>query len=81
MITARVSRNIGAVHADGAVLSTRRLPVAGKIRPGVKVLTKAAAANPALAKCYAAALARLTWHLERAVEDIADILANQEETL
>jgi len=57
VITARVSRNIGAVHADGAVLSTRRLPVAGKIRPGIKVLTKAAAANPALAKCYADGLA------------------------
>ena len=52
MNTARVSRNIGAVHSSGAVSASRRLPVAGKLRPGVKVLTKAAAGNPALVAIY-----------------------------
>jgi hypothetical protein len=50
--TARVSRNIGAVHSSGTVAASRRLPVAGKLRPGVKVLTKAAAGNPALVTLY-----------------------------
>lgn len=52
MKSARVSRNIGAVHEDASIASTARLPVSGKIRPGVKVLTKAAAGNPALMQAY-----------------------------
>lgn len=52
MNSARVSRNIGAIHQSSAVVSSRRLPVAGKLRPGVKVLTKAAAGNPALVAIY-----------------------------
>jgi hypothetical protein len=52
MNTARVSKNLGAAHQSGAVSSSRRLPVAGKLRPGVKVLTKAAASNPALVAIY-----------------------------
>ena len=56
MNSARVSRNLGSVHAAGVVASARRLPVAGKIRPGIKVLTKAASALPGAAKKYAEGL-------------------------
>jgi len=56
MQTARVSRNLGAVHAAGAVSVARRLPVAGKIRPGIKVLTQSAAKIPGLAEKYAEGL-------------------------
>lgn len=52
MNTARASRNTGSVHSSGAVAASRRLPVAGKLRAGVKVLTKAAAGNAALVAIY-----------------------------
>jgi len=52
MNTARVSRNLGSAHNAGAVAASRRLPVAGKLRPGIKVMTKAAAGNPSLVAIY-----------------------------
>lgn len=52
MNTARVSRTLGSLHEAGAVTSPRRLPVAGKIRPGVKVLTQAAAKVAGAQKVY-----------------------------
>lgn len=52
MNTARASRNTGSVHSSGAVAASRRLPVAGKLRSGIKVLTKAAAGNAALVAIY-----------------------------
>jgi len=52
MNTARVSRNLGSAHNAGAVAASRRLPVAGKLRPGIKVLTKAASGNPSLVAIY-----------------------------
>lgn len=56
MNSARVSRNLGSVHEAGVVASARRLPVAGKFRPGIKVLTKAASALPGAAEKYAEGL-------------------------
>lgn len=54
MNTARVSRTLGAVHGENAVSASRRLPVAGKIQAGMKVLTKDAASVPGASEAYAA---------------------------
>lgn len=52
MKSARVSRNVGDLHASNTVSASRRLPTAGKIRPGVKVLTQAAAKVAGAIECY-----------------------------
>lgn len=57
MNSARVSRNLGSVHAASAVSSTRRLPTSGRVRPGIKVLTRAASAVQGVADTYAKGLA------------------------
>jgi hypothetical protein len=53
MVSARVSRSSGSVHASNASAALRRLPVAGRIRPGIKVLTAAASKVPGLSEVYA----------------------------
>lgn len=57
MNSARVSRNLGSVHAASAVSSARRLPTSGRVRPGIKVLTRSAAAVKGAADTYAQGLA------------------------
>lgn len=57
MVSARVSRSSGSVHASNESAALRRLPVAGKVRPGIKVLTAAASKVPGLSGVYNEGLA------------------------
>ena len=57
MKSARVSRNVGALAEHQNLAAARRLPVAGKIRPGIKVPTGKAAQMQGLMARYTALVA------------------------
>ena len=56
MQSARVSRSLGSVHDSGGISASHRLPVSGRVRPGIKVLTAAASKVPGLREKYQAGL-------------------------
>ena len=72
MKSARVSRNIGAMAEHQHLAAARRLPVAGKIRPGIKVPTGKAAQLSGLLDRYNALVAE-----GHAFDDIANILKRE----
>jgi hypothetical protein len=72
MKSARVSRNLGALAEHQNLAASRRLPVAGKIRPGIKVPTAKAAQIPGLVERYTALTAE-----GHAFDSIANMLKNE----